>query len=127
VNDVDEEEIPPSLHGGRFEYLEDRYRVEDELGLVQFPCVGLSYPPSPPSADDGLCAQGQRDAARRPRGVYVLPLQELRCVRGVLSGYGPGDDQWVCVYRCAFSLSLHPALYFSTVLSLFLVAPICMY
>ncbi|KAJ7860422.1 hypothetical protein B0H14DRAFT_2744710 [Mycena olivaceomarginata] len=37
VNDVDEEEIPPSLHGGRFEYLEDRYRVEDELGLVQFP------------------------------------------------------------------------------------------
>ncbi|KAF8217980.1 hypothetical protein K438DRAFT_15781 [Mycena galopus ATCC 62051] len=33
VNDVDDEEIPPSLHGGRFEYLEDHYRLTEALEL----------------------------------------------------------------------------------------------
>ncbi|KAK7052543.1 hypothetical protein R3P38DRAFT_3255694 [Favolaschia claudopus] len=39
VNDVDpdDEEVPPSLHGGRFQYLEDRYETEEGLGLRRFP------------------------------------------------------------------------------------------
>jgi hypothetical protein len=33
VNDIDVEEIPPSLHGGAFVYLEDRY---DPAGTPPF-------------------------------------------------------------------------------------------
>ncbi|KAJ6480253.1 hypothetical protein C8R45DRAFT_1004964 [Mycena sanguinolenta] len=37
VNDVDAEEIPPSLHGGAFVYLEDRYQPAETLPFELYP------------------------------------------------------------------------------------------
>jgi hypothetical protein len=36
---VDDEEIPPSLHGGAFAYLEDKYHPSPTLSIKIDPCV----------------------------------------------------------------------------------------